>query len=93
MVSFKTRQRSSRYGTRLKVRALSIRFKESLVQHSKTFSADRSEHPIASTKANRVKGDEFAKGQNVLFTDVEVPEAETNNVEFALAAQSGPKVA
>ena len=42
---------------------------------------------------NRVKGDEFAKGQTVLFTDVEVPEAETNNVEFALAAQLGKKVA
>ncbi|MCH2569148.1 MAG: hypothetical protein MKZ98_11405 [Pseudomonadales bacterium] len=49
--------------------------------------------PIASTEANRVKGDEFAKGQNVRFTDVEVPEAEINKDEFALAAQLGKKVA
>ncbi len=38
-------------------------------------------------RGGRVKGYEFAKGQYVLCTDVEVPEAEINDAELALAVQ------
>ena len=38
-------------------------------------------------RGGRVKGYEFAKGQYVLCTDVEVPETEINDAELALAVQ------